>query len=290
LIKEWPVAHLFLLKPFTIRLRKMMSMLKRRLGIVLLLIILAGCQVVSTPLEPVAFVPNSSAYAATVADRFAVNLALNYSRMESLEREAITGIELLPPSDLVRVVQVQRFAQALGNNRARSNVTLELEAQQAGNHTFTSAIVQTASQRYEIPLGNLEILVLNGTMPGFYAVAQTRGIQPEFGPGELTFTNPTATTYRFSEFLPAHPTLQLPADAIVIRNPDGTTSPLPSDGLDLPPGARIAIQLNWQLSFPDSPLNVEWRPVAVLEGPDGPVFLPLINIIYRNEAATRQPG
>lgn len=261
--------------------------------ILLGLLILTGCGGANTPTapQPAEFVPNVSAYAALVDELFAINLSLNYSRLEPLERESITGIELLPATDLVEVVEVRRFAQALGNNRARVNLALELRARNPGNHTFQSAIVSTASRSYELPLGELALTVVDGRSPGFYVVAQTRGIQAEFGPGELTFTNPTDETYRFREFIPANAALTFGPEQIMILGPDGSSTPLSADGIALPPQARVAVRIDWQLDLPDNtPQSVELRPLAVLDGPNGPVYIPLTNVIYRNLPATRTPG
>lgn len=257
----------------------------------IVVLLLTGCASASAPPEPVAFVPNVSAYAALVDEAFAMNLSLNYARREPLEREPITAIELLPASDLVEVIGVRSFAQALGNNRARINLAVEVRARNAGEHTFRSAIVRSASRSYELPLGELAVTVIDGRSPGFYVVEQTRGIQLEYGPGELTFTNPTSETYRFRAFIPANPALAFGPEQILIVGADGSATPLSSDGLDLPPQARVAIRIDWQLAMPDTtPQSVEIRPLAVLDGPDGTVYIPLINVIYRNLPATRTPG
>ncbi len=259
----------------------------------ILLITLAGCGGANPPAAPAPaeFVPNASAYAALVDELFAINLSLNYSRREPLEREPITTIELLPASELVEVVAVRSFAQALGNNRARMNLAVEVRARSPGVHTFESAVVHSASRSYELPLGALAVTVVEGRSPGFYVVAQTRGIQAEFGPGELTFTNPTDVTYRFREFIPANAALAFTPEQILVTAPDGNRTPLSADGLPLPPGARVAITIDWQIAMPDNtPQSVELRPLAVLDGPDGPVYIPLTNMIYRNVPATRTPG
>jgi hypothetical protein len=261
--------------------------------LLLSVLLLVGCGFASAPAgpAPVEFVPNASAYAALVDEAFAINLALNYSRLEPLEREPITAIELLPPSDLVEVVGVRSFAQALGNNRARINLAVEARALRPGEHTFQSAVVRSASRSYELPLGDLAVTVIDGRSPGFYVVAQTRGIQAEVGPGELTFTNPTPITYRFREFVPANPALAFGPEQIVVLGPNGESTPLGADGLELPPQARIAIRIDWQIDLPaNTPQSVEIRPLAVLDGPDGPVYIPLTNVIYRNLPATRRPG
>jgi hypothetical protein len=263
----------------------------RRIALILLFT-LAGCSIVAPPPPgPVEFVPNASAYAALVDEVFAVNLALSYSRLEPLEREPIVAVELLPATDLVDVVAVRSFPQALGNNRARVNLALELHARSPGVHTFRNAIVRTASRSYELPLGDLAMTVIDGRSPGFYVVAQTRGIQAEFGPGELTFTNPTGVTYRFREFIPTNAALAFSPEQILITTPDGANTPVGANGIALPPGARVTVTIDWQIDMPaNTPRSVELRPLAVLDGPDGPVYIPLINIIYRNGPATRTPS
>ncbi|NWF81851.1 MAG: hypothetical protein HXY37_17685 [Chloroflexi bacterium] len=241
----------------------------------------------ATP-APAVLVPNASAYAAMVGEQFAMNLALEYLRRDPLAREEIVAVELLPPAELVTVTAVERFAQSLGNIRARVNLALELRAEQPGAHTFTSIVVRTTTGRYELPAGSLAVTVVEGRSPGFYAVFQTRGLQDAPGPLALTLVNPTAATYRFRELVPANPALSYDTDAVSLTASDGSEQPLPPDGLTLPPGARQGLTVNWQVDLPkDTPLSIELRPLARLDGPEGPVYVPMANIMYRNLPATR---
>lgn len=267
---------------------------RRWLALAILLLALAACASGGGAVAPTAIpaaavlVPNASAYAAMVGEPFAMNLALEYLRHDPLAREEIVAVELLPPADLVTVTAVKRFAQSLGNLRARVNLVLELQAEQPGEHTFTSIVVRTTTGRYELPAGSLAVTVVEGRSPGFYTVFQTRGLQDEPGPLALTLVNPTAATYRFRELVPANPALNYDVTAISLTASDGSEQPLPADGLMLPPGARQGLTVNWQVDLPqDTPLSIELRPLARLDGPDGPVYVPMANIMYRNLPATR---
>lgn len=255
-------------------------------------LILAGCSSSTPPPEPpvAELVPTSGAYAALVGEHFDINLSLAYSRLAPLEREDVASIELLPANTIVNVVGVRSFAQAMGNQRARRNLSIELAALSPGEHTFTSLVLHTASASYDLPLGNLHVQVVDGASPGFYVVFQTRGILDTVQPFELTFTNPTGNSYRFREIIPTHPDLAFSANDIMLVDSNGVETPLPSDGLTLAPQERIQLHINWRANLPaDTPSSIELRPLAVLEGPEGVVYIPLANVIFRNPPALIQP-
>ncbi|WP_129670548.1 hypothetical protein [Candidatus Chloroploca sp. Khr17] len=267
----------------------------RSLIFVLGLVLLVACgspgasaEPTPTP-APVSVIANQGAYAVLVDEVFSMNLLLEFSRLDAFERDAVEAVALTPASPLIEVVNAQTFSQAIGGLRSRRNLTLDVRALAPGEHTFTGMLIRTSTRSYEVPVGELRVEILTGQTPGFFTVFQTRGVFEEPQPLVTTLVNPTRTTYQFRGIIPTNPALSYGPEDLKQIAADGTATPVPPEGLTLEPGARIEIRLDWTVDMPnDEGRSVELRPLALLEGPDGPVYIPMANLVFRNAQAVRR--
>ncbi len=242
----------------------------------------------SAPPAALAFITTDGSYAARAGESIALNLAFEHTRQESFETENITSITLEPASPIAQVAEFQVFSLGIGNLRARKALRIELNAQQPGEHTFTTITITTQQNSFQVPLGNLRLQVVDGPRAGAMVVFQAQGVFVGVPPMTFTLANHSNTTLTLTEILPPHPRLDFSAANIAIKNGDETIGTLASGGLEVAPGARIDMLIEWSVDLPENEaLSIEWIPLLVFEGADGRQYTPMAGVVLRNELANK---
>lgn len=257
------------------------------LSMVALVVGLAGCAASEPPPPPpppLAFVAADGVYAAYPGEQFDINLAFEHTRLEPFSREDIVAVTLEPATETVQVESFGVFAlNQQGNLRARKALSLVVSARQPGEHTFTQATVTTRSRSYAAPLGALRVVVREGAASGALVVFQSKGVFQGVEPMRFTVVNPTNETLTLRGVIPEHPRLRFTAADILVDAGAGEQA-FPAEGLPLPPQARVAIVINWEVDLPnDSPLSIEWRPLLALDRQGSEQFVGMANIVFRNQ-------
>ncbi|MEM8534669.1 MAG: hypothetical protein AAGF95_27755 [Chloroflexota bacterium] len=255
----------------------------------LLCVLLLGCREAESAREPLPLnvLPNNSAYASyineDIGSGFSMNLRFYHDVADTYN---ITDITLLPVTDIVTLDDFNVTDLGVVNGVSLQGLGVSMIAESPGTHTFTDIEMTANGATVTLPLGKLRTTVATEKRAEFLSISrQVGGSFRESHPLDFTVENDSDKSAVVKDVLVEHPHIYFDAQDIII-NPLWDVEPLPIEGLTIHPGESVNLQLDWEVGMPgEGPINMEARPLLVVEEEGELRFLEFINTIFRRDPA-----
>lgn len=255
--------------------------MRRAAVIVAAIVSLGGCAAHAPEperAETVTFLENRSAFAGFVGGAFSMNLL--FRTPPGTVPPEITDARFLPEAPWLEVTDVSVNENLPDGESRRWALGITARGSGPGQQEFGEMELTTEEGPIRVPIGRVRVEIVAGASAGLFALFVSGGVHPEPVPFEFTVENTTDSVATLRGVLLNHPLVGFAQNDIFV---DG--SPLGDAGYRLEPGAKVNVTVRWTVEEPDRPVNLEARPILVVER-DGEVrYTGLHNMVVRKDEA-----
>lgn len=268
---------------------KHMTIAANLLFFVLIVSTLMGCNEQPTAdtgvpdIPDIRFIPNNVSYVAFPDSTFSTNLKLLLANQD-INQDTVTSIQLLPETS---IAEIQSFNVESGvpvDGLMSQSIHLSIKGREVGTHTFSEAVITTGDTSHTVPLGQFNVTVLEGESAGVLVLFKNAGIFDESIPNEFSVRNTTEETITVKEVVLPHSRVTFTPDDLLVHQIGGAV-PIPATGFEIAPTEEVAFTLDWDVDLPaDQPINIDVRPLLVVEKQGETQYGVMGNMIFRKES------
>lgn len=228
--------------------------------------------------ETITFLENDSSFAGFVGGSFSMNLL--FRTPPGTVAPTVRTVRLLPTTSWLEISDISVNENNADGETRRWALGLTARGVAPGSADFAEIELETAGGRIRAALGSIRVDVVEGESAGLFALFTSGGVHPEPMPFEFSVENPTDEPVVLSDVLLDHPRIHYEKSDIVVAG-----AALGDAGYPLEPGAKVDVAVRWTVDDPGGPVNLEARPLLVVDRGSHTRYTGLHNLVVRKDPA-----